>query len=113
MFLVLALISCTPKGFSDNSASLELPADDLLNGFGFNGPLDEAALTPPEVASFTKNEFEGRLELLGENESKNMQMLRGELGEEFSYLPEFDFTILNPGTTWDYHHRAPDLEYYS
>ncbi len=94
LVVVLVLISCTPRGVSENTASLILPAEDLLNGFEFSGPLSEAALTPPEAASFTKHEFEGRLELLGEKDSTQMQMLRGELGEEYSYLPEFNFAFV-------------------
>ena len=93
-FFAMVLISCIPEGISENTASLILPAEKLLDGFEFSGPLEEEALTPPEAASFTRYEFEGRLELLGEKESTNIQTLRGELDAEFSYLPEFDFSFV-------------------
>ena len=38
--------------------------------------------------------FEGRLELLGEKEGGQIQMLRGELEPEYAYLPEFDFEFV-------------------
>jgi hypothetical protein len=38
--------------------------------------------------------FEGRLELLGEKEHGQMQILRGELGREFAHLPEFNFEFV-------------------
>jgi len=71
-----------------------LTADALLNGFEFDGPVDESALTPPVDATPAQYSFEGRLELLGEKDGGQMQRLRGELGPEYSYLPEFDFEFV-------------------
>jgi hypothetical protein len=67
---------------------------DLLNGFDFNGPVDEAALSLPEEASPPAYVFEGRLELFGEKEGGQMALLKGELEPEYAYLPEFDFEFV-------------------
>jgi hypothetical protein len=67
---------------------------DLVNGFEFDGPVDEAALTPPEGAAPPAHVFEGRLELLDEKESANIAILRGEMEPEYAYLPEFDFEFV-------------------
>jgi len=71
-----------------------LTADALMHGFQFDGPVDESALTPPADATPAMYTFEGRLELLGEKDGGYIQMLRGELGPEYSYLPEFDFAFV-------------------
>ncbi|HSG45333.1 MAG TPA: hypothetical protein VLA72_19485, partial [Anaerolineales bacterium] len=71
-----------------------LSADALTNGFEYDGPVNESALTLPENAAPPVHIFEGRLELLGEKDSGQMQVLRGELGPEYSYLPEFDFEFV-------------------
>jgi len=71
-----------------------LTVADLTNGFTFNGPLDEAALTPPAGAAPPSHIFEGRLELRGEQDGGYLQLLRGELGPEFASLPEFDFAFV-------------------
>jgi len=71
-----------------------LTADALTNGFEYDGPVNESALTLPENAAPPVHIFEGRLELLGEKDSGQMQVLRGELGPEYSYLPEFDFEFV-------------------
>ena len=65
-----------------------------MKGFDFKGPVDEAALTPPEGAAQPVQVFEGRLELLGEKEGGQIEMLRGELEPEYAYLPEFDFEFV-------------------
>jgi len=71
-----------------------LPPAYLLDGFEFDGPLDEAGLTPPEQASPAEYLFEGRLELLGEAQGGHLRLLRGELGPEYAYLPELDFELV-------------------
>jgi CubicO group peptidase (beta-lactamase class C family) len=78
----------------DQSERTLLTADALMNGFEFDGPVAESALTPPAEAAPATHMFEGRLELIGEKESNQMQVLRGELGPEYSYLPEFDFEFV-------------------
>ncbi len=71
-----------------------LTAEQLMNGFEFDGPVDESALTMPVDAVPATHTFEGRLELLGEKENGYIQMLRGELGPEYASLPEFDFEFV-------------------
>jgi hypothetical protein len=83
-----------PAGVSPSPAGSLLPPAYLLDGFEFDGPLDEAALTPPRQASPAEHPFEGRLELLGEVEGGHIRLLRGELGPEYAYLPEFDFELV-------------------
>jgi len=83
-----------PAGASPSPPESLLPPAYLLDGFEFEGPLDEAALTPPPQASPAKHLFEGRLELLGEQEAGHIRLLRGELGPEYAYLPEFDFELV-------------------
>jgi hypothetical protein len=79
---------------SPDSGRTLLTADALLNGFEFNSPVDESALTPPAGAAPALHTFEGRLELLGEKENGHLQVLRGELEAEFAWLPEFDFEFV-------------------
>ena len=71
-----------------------LTADALTNGFAFDGPVDESALTPPDNAPPAAHIFEGRLELFGEKENDHIKVLRGELPPEYTYLPEFDFEFV-------------------
>jgi CubicO group peptidase (beta-lactamase class C family) len=73
---------------------LPLRSDSLLNGFDFTGPVDEAALTPPQNAAPPLHTFEGRLELRGEKDGGQMAILRGDLGPEYADLPEFDFEFV-------------------
>jgi hypothetical protein len=85
--------SATAVALLPPAASL-LPPDFLLEGFDFDGPLDEAALTPPQQAALPPHPFEGRLELLGEKEAGRIRLLRGELEPEHAYLPEFNFEFV-------------------
>ncbi len=71
-----------------------LTAADLTNGFTFDSPLDESALTLPAGVAPPAHAFEGRLELLGEQAGGHIQILRGELGPEYTSLPEFDFAFV-------------------
>lgn len=79
-------------------AASSLGFDSLMNGFSFDGPVDETALTPPEKAAPSWHVFEGRLELLGEEDGGRIQVLRGELEPEHAFLPEFDFELLQSGS---------------
>ncbi len=84
-----------PTGVSPTAQPRQLlRSQDLLDGFDFTGPVAEAALTPPQQASPSEHIFEGRLELRGEKEGGNIQVLRGELGPEYTYLPEFNFEFV-------------------
>jgi Tol biopolymer transport system component len=71
-----------------------LTSDALTNGFEAVSPVDESALTAPANANPAAHVFEGRLELLGEKDGGQIQLLRGELGPEYGYLPEFDFEFV-------------------
>ena len=71
-----------------------LTADALTYGFAFTSPVDESALTPPATAAPAAHTFEGRLELLGEKDGGQIELLRGELGPEYASLPEFDFEFV-------------------
>ena len=81
-------------GGNGNVERTLLRFDDLMKGFDFNGPVDEAALTPPEGAALPTQIFEGGLELLGEKEGGQIAILRGEMEAEYAYLPEFDFEFV-------------------
>lgn len=73
-----------------------LTYDQLIKGFDHPSPVDEAALTMPVDALPPAHIFEGRLELLGEDISGEMSILRGEQDQEpeVSHLPEFDFEFV-------------------
>jgi len=109
--LVLFMVSCsksstyTPTlppastapllpGGSGNVERTLLRFDDLMKGFDFNGPVDEAALSLPEEAAPPAHIFEGRLELLGEKDGGQIELLKGVLEPEHAYLPEFDFEFV-------------------
>lgn len=84
----------TPNQTSPQPERTLLTADALTNGFEFDGPVDESALTPPADAAPAAHIFEGRLELLEEKENGHIQLLRGNLGQDYAYLPEFDFEFV-------------------
>jgi hypothetical protein len=88
------LPAATPPGETGRVERTWLRFDNLMKGFEFNGPVDEAALTPPDGAAQPVQVFEGRLELLGEKEGGQMEILRGEMEAEYAYLPEFDFEFV-------------------
>jgi hypothetical protein len=85
--------TATPAGSGQAARSI-LTCDALLNGFDAASPVDESALTRPADAAPAAHVFEGRLELLGEKDGGQMQVLRGELGPEYASLPEFDFEFV-------------------
>ena len=106
--LALFLVTCAGKAESPSSTRILpavsetipassrtlLTASELTNGFTFDRPLDEAALTPPVDTAPPTHTFEGRLELLGEKDGGHIQLLRGELGSEYISFPEFDFAFV-------------------
>jgi CubicO group peptidase (beta-lactamase class C family) len=84
----------SPTQAHSQPARTLLTTNALTNGFAFDGPVDESALTPPDDFAPAAHIFEGRLELLGEKEYGHIEVLRGELGPEYTYLPEFDFEFV-------------------
>jgi CubicO group peptidase (beta-lactamase class C family) len=83
-----------PTPASSQPARTLLTAAALTDGFEFDSPLDESALTPPEESAPPAHIFEGCLELIGEQDGGHIQILRGELGTEYASLPEFDFEFV-------------------
>ncbi len=75
-----------------------LTFDDLMNGFDFDSPVDEAALIIPTDAASSTHVFEGRLELKGEATQGDIQVLRGELEDEWVHIPEFDYAFVQSGS---------------
>jgi hypothetical protein len=69
---------------------------DLITGFTSDSPLDEAALTMPEDAAMPQHVLEGRLELIGEDQIGDLNILRGEMLDEpeVSQLPEFNYSFI-------------------
>jgi CubicO group peptidase (beta-lactamase class C family) len=70
-----------------------LTYDDLVNGFDYQSPVDESALTPPRDAAEPKHIFEGRLELVGESRTGEIEVVRGYASVPPN-LPEFDFKFV-------------------
>jgi CubicO group peptidase (beta-lactamase class C family) len=85
----------TPHGSGNVNRSL-LIYDDLMEGFDFVSPVDEAALTLPTEAAPPEHIFEGRLELHGEDKTGEMTVLRSnpEVAPEVPHLAEFDFEFV-------------------
>ncbi|MGD2158977.1 MAG: hypothetical protein PVG32_19010, partial [Anaerolineales bacterium] len=83
-------------GGTGSAARSLLTYNDLMNGFDYGSPMDEAALTLPEDAAPPEHIFEGRLELHGEDSTGEMTVLRGSpnVEPEESHLPEFDFKFV-------------------
>lgn len=71
-----------------------LTYDQLMDGFDFDGPVDEGAFALPLEAAPPTHTFAGRLELWGEGTGGDMQFLRGSLDPEDAHLPEFDFPFV-------------------
>ena len=84
----------TATAGTGNVSRLVLTYEELMNGFDFDGPMDEVAFALPVDAAPPEHTFEGRLELLGEGAGGDMQLLRGSLEPEDAHLPEFDFTFV-------------------
>lgn len=90
----------TPPQDQPASARDQLTYADLMDGFDFTGPLPEAALAPPAGALPPVHLFEGRLELLGQEEGGHIDMVRGELEPAHAWLPEFDFAFVQTEDGW-------------
>jgi hypothetical protein len=71
-----------------------LTRDSLVNGFDATSPLDEGELSMPAAPNPPEHNFEGRLQLVGEQDAGQIQLLRGELDPQMRYLPEFDFEFV-------------------
>lgn len=85
----------TPTSAESEAATRSiLTYNALMNGFTATSPVNEAALTMPANATPATHIFEGRLELIDEKENGQIQVLRGELGPEYAYLPEFNFEFV-------------------
>jgi hypothetical protein len=84
----------TDVGVHEDTPREILGFDSLVEGFAASTPVAESALSMPPNAPPPKHIFEGRLELLGEQVGGHIQVLRGELEPEMSYLPEFDFEFV-------------------
>jgi hypothetical protein len=89
--------TASPLAGTGNVARSLLTYDDLMNGFDFDSPVDESALSLPAGAAPPAHIFEGRLELIGEKDGGHVTILRGELEPEYNYLPEFDFEFVQSG----------------
>ena len=83
----------------ENRSGLPLTYTDLMEGFDFTSPVDEAALTPPENAQPPAHTFEGILELFGEQEDVYFEALRGSFTASEATLPEFSYGIC-PDRGW-------------
>ena len=71
-----------------------LTYDALMSGFDTASPVEESALAMPANAASPAHGFEGSLELTGEMDGGHVQILRGELEPEYTYLPEFNFEFV-------------------
>lgn len=87
----VAFTTLPPTASSPNAGRTLLDYNTLVKGFKAVSPIDESAMAMPANPNAPAHIFEGRLELLGENEDGQMDVLRGELGPEYAALPEFDF----------------------
>ena len=86
----------SPLTGTGNVARALLTYDDLMDGFDYRSPVDEAALSLPANAAPPGHTFEGRLELHGEDVTGEMTVLRGDpdVEPEVPHLPEFDFEFV-------------------
>ena len=75
------------------SFSQYLTYSDLIDGFDPEGIISEDALRMPEDALASPHAFQGRLELLGEANNGEAQVLQGSLSVAHQHLPEFDFSF--------------------
>ena len=88
-----------PTELPNQSGRALLSYEDLTEGFDYDSPLDENALTPPEDAADPEHVFEGRLELHGEatdGSFNDIQNFYSDLPERKS-IPEFDFAFVQSG----------------
>ena len=71
-----------------------LTYSDLINGFEAEDIINEDTLRMPDDALSSPHLFEGRLELVGESNHGDAEMLRGSLPGEYEHLPEFNFSFI-------------------
>lgn len=92
--LIIILLLLTLASCSDPSPERgTLTHQDLLNGFSASSPVAEQALTMPEDAAAPKHVFEGRLELIGEDQKGQVNYIYGD--DSFPpHLPQFDFEFV-------------------
>jgi hypothetical protein len=88
----------TPAPTPDDNKHVRtlLTYDQLNSVFNPGSPVDDSAFAMPVGASPPEHVFEGRLELLGEDNTGEMEVLRGDPGTDplVSHLPEFDFEFV-------------------
>jgi len=88
-FFLILLAGCS----SQSGGRTQLTPEELTLGFESRSPLVEEILARPENALEPKHVFEGRLELVGEDISGEINTLRG--GTDVSpHLPKFDFEFV-------------------
>ena len=85
------------KAESSNLGRSVLTFADLMEGFDFDTPVEEAALTIPQNPQAPQHIFEGRLELINEATAGDFQVISGQLDSEDGHLPEFDFEFVQQG----------------
>ncbi|MBN1260958.1 MAG: hypothetical protein JXB35_09790 [Anaerolineae bacterium] len=117
---VVALAACvqpppSPVQLASTSTATPLPAtemplagdgvprellsyEDLMQGFAFTSPIAESAFAMPEEAVLPVHRFEGRLELLGEGDQGEMEVIKGGFSAEFAHLPAFDYAFVQHET---------------
>ncbi|MBE2219923.1 MAG: hypothetical protein IAF02_00195, partial [Anaerolineae bacterium] len=73
-----------------------LTFENLMDGFEATSPVQETAFAPPENAAPPETLFEGRLELIGEEQFGDIEIIRGDPGEDLKvrHLPQFDFAFV-------------------
>lgn len=81
-----------PKRTSPNRTILT--ADELLNGFVYDSPVNEGAFVRPENALPPAHIFEGKLILLNETEVGEYEVVRGNISENEIHLPEFEVAFV-------------------
>lgn len=78
----------------DSSTRNLLTYTDLINGFDAKGIIHENAIKKPDDSTLSPHIFEGRLELLGEINFGDAEVLAGSLPEKYLHLPEFNYTFI-------------------
>jgi len=89
----------TTQGTDAAAGRVTLSLEDLLHGFDGASPVELAAVTIPNGALLPEHTFEGRLELLGEDASGQILVLRGDpdIDLAMGHLPEFDYQFVQSG----------------
>ena len=95
-FYLVFLLGCSTIELQ-NQRNL-LTYGNLMDGFEDQSPVSEVALTMPEGAPAAQNQFEGRLELIGEAENGDIQVTSGAFDPTNAHLPEFDFDFVQDGS---------------